>query len=106
MERTQASLHALELDKILDMLSDRASFQDVREAALQVRPFSRFEQVKEEMGKTEEAYQLMMRYGSPTIPSIQSPVNSLARAKAGGYLTMGELLSIATVLREIGRAHV
>ena len=101
MERTQASLHALELDKILDMLSDRASFQDVREAALQVRPFSRFEQVKEEMGKTEEAYQLMMRYGSPTIPSIQSPVNSLARAKAGGYLTMGELLSIATVLRAV-----
>ena len=98
MKRMETSFHSLELDKILVMLSERASFEDSREAALRLKPFSRYEFVKSEMEKTNEAYQLIMRYGSPTIPAIQSPVNTLARAKAGGYLTMGELLSIAQVL--------
>ena len=91
----------LELDKILKMLAGRASMQDAKEAAVSLEPQTDLERVRELLGETDDAYKLCAGYGSPSFGNAQNISNSLARAVAGGVLSMRELLDIAEVLRVI-----
>ena len=92
---------ALELDKVLAMLSDLASCQDSKELALNLKPESNITIAKGELRKTEDAFILLAKFGGPSFGSIKNVNNSLARANAGGVLTMRELLDIGENLRVI-----
>ena len=92
---------ALELDKVLAMLADLASCQDSKEQALSLKPESNITIAKGELRKTEDAFILLAKFGGPSFGSIKNVNNSLARANAGGVLTMRELLDIGENLRVI-----
>ncbi|MBQ7962423.1 MAG: endonuclease MutS2 [Clostridia bacterium] len=96
---------ALELDKVLSMLSGYASAADSKEMALSLKPETNITIAKGELKKTEDAYILLAKFGGPSFGSIKNVNNSVARANAGGVLTMRELLDIAENLRVFRSLH-
>ena len=92
---------SLELDKILKMLSDTASSADAKEMALNIKPLTDYFEVTELLDKTEAAYILIAKFGAPSFGGLQNVNNALSRANAGGSLSAGELLKIATTLKII-----
>ena len=92
---------SLELDKILKMLSDTASSADAKEIALSIKPKTDYFEVLELLDKTEAAYILIAKFGAPSFGGLQNVNNALSRANAGGSLSAGELLKIATTLKII-----
>ncbi len=92
---------SLELDKILKMLSDTASSGDAKELALGIKPMTDYFEVLELLDKTEAAYILIAKFGAPSFGGLQNVNNALSRANAGGSLSAGELLKIATTLKII-----
>lgn len=92
---------SLELDKILKMLSDTASSADAKEKALQIQPVTDYFEVLNLLDKTEAAYIFIAKFGAPSFGGLQNVNNALSRANAGGSLSAGELLKIATTLKII-----
>ena len=92
---------SLELDKILKMLSDTASSADAKETAMNIKPLTDYFEVTELLDKTEAAYVLIAKFGAPSFGGLQNVNNALSRANAGGSLSAGELLKIATTLKII-----
>lgn len=92
-------LKTIELDKILNMLAEEASFAESKELALALRPQNNLDAVNALLKETESAYILSGRFGAPTFGGLKNISGALARAAAGGMLSMGELLNIAEVLR-------
>ena len=92
---------ALELDKILQMLSEEASCEDAKELALEIKPTSDFVAVCQLLNQTEDASSLLARFGAPSFSGLRNINNPLARADAGGSLGQGELLRIGYTLRSI-----
>lgn len=96
---------ALELDKVLQMLSEYTACSDSREMALNLRPDPDIKTARSELQKTEDAFILLAKFGGPSFGSLKNVNNSLARANAGGVLTMRELLDIGENLRVIRSLH-
>ncbi len=92
---------ALELDKILYALSEHTSCEDAREMALSLTPATKLYDAKALLNQTNAAYVLLAKFGGPSFGSIRNVNSSLARADAGGVLTMRELLDIGEVLRVV-----
>ncbi len=90
---------SLELDKILKMLSATASSGDAKERALKIVPLTDFFEVQELLRQTESAYIFIAKFGAPSFGGLQNVNNALSRAAAGGSLSAGELLKIATTLK-------
>ncbi len=90
---------SLELDKILKMLSATASSLDAKERALEIVPLTDFFEVQELLNQTEAAYIFIAKFGAPSFGGLQNVNNALSRASAGGSLSAGELLKIATTLK-------
>lgn len=98
---SQRYCNALELPKVLAMLAEKASCQDSVQRVLEIVPAQSFSAAKRLLTQTSDASMLMRRFGQPTILSVKNPASSLKRAKAGGLLSMRELLSLGEVLRNI-----
>ena len=92
---------ALEFGKVLDRLSEFASCEDTRQRIKALKCTSDFDEVTELLQKTEDAHMLLSRYGSPSVYGLRNIDTALARSKAGGVLSMGELLGVAETLRTI-----
>jgi DNA mismatch repair protein MutS2 len=91
----------LELDKILKLLAKKTRIEAAKEMALNLEPKTDIGDVKELLGQTDDAYKLIASFGSPSFGSAKDMSNALARAEAGGVLTMRELLDIGEVLRTV-----
>ncbi|MBR3974982.1 MAG: endonuclease MutS2 [Clostridia bacterium] len=92
---------ALELDKILYSLSEHTSCEDAREMALSLVPATKLYDAKALLNQTNAAYVLLAKFGGPSFGAIKNVNSALARADAGGVLTMRELLDIGEVLRVV-----
>ena len=92
---------ALELDKILKMLSDCASCDDSKEKALHLEPECSLFRAQEEMRLTADANSLSNRYGTPTIYNFKNIKNMVKRAELGTSLSLRELLEVSNALRTI-----
>lgn len=92
---------ALELDKILHMLSQETATTDAAEMALSIEPVHQIEEVKDLLAQTDAAYILSARFGSPSFYGLSNVVNPLRRAESGGSLNMSELLKVASSMRAI-----
>lgn len=95
---------ALELDKILERLSEEASFEDSKQLALSIEPSPHLFEVNELLKETYDAHSLSARFGSPSFGNIHNMTNAVRRAQAGAVLTQLELLRTAALLRVIRRA--
>ena len=94
-------LNALELPKVLEMAAKRACNDDAREILTALQPTPNPELAEKSLGMTEDAYILLAKHGGPAFGGLCNVSNSLARASAGGMLTMKELLDIGSTVRAV-----
>ncbi len=92
---------SLELHKILEMLSDEASNSRTKEMALALSPCTDLEKVKKEMKKTEDAFELSVKYGTPDFTAFKDIRGSLRRASSGASLSLRELIDIGQMLYQV-----
>lgn len=92
---------SLELHKILEMLSDEASNSRTKEMALELSPCTDLEKVKKEMKKTEDAFELSVKYGTPGFTAFKDIRGSLRRASSGASLSLRELIDIGQMLYQV-----
>ncbi len=90
---------ALELDKILQMLSKEATCEDARQMALETEPLSGKFEIEEALRQTSDAYMLSGKFGAPSFGGLKNMTGAFRRAQAGGVLSTTELLHIAQALR-------
>lgn len=90
----------LELDKILELLANETVSDFCREKALKIAPARDFETIQRELQKTDDAFTLSAKFGTPHFRKIPEISASLKRAETGSSLSFRELLDAAKVLRE------
>lgn len=90
----------LELDKILELLANETVSDYCREKALKIAPARDFDTIKLELQKTDDAFTLSAKFGTPNFRKIPEISGSLKRAETGSSLSFRELLDAAKVLRE------
>ena len=98
-ELYQKSLLKLELDRVLEMLAERAGSEAAKERCRNLRPVSDLEDVQALLDQTSAACDLSTRKGYPGFSEVRDVTASLERADRGGSLSPKELLRIAGVLR-------
>ncbi|MDO4608390.1 MAG: endonuclease MutS2 [Clostridia bacterium] len=91
----------LELNTVLQMLSNETASDDARKNALEIIPDTQINTVKNNLAQTEAAYLLIAKFSAPSFGGISNIVSALSRAERGAVLTPIELLKIANVLRVI-----
>lgn len=92
---------ALELNKILQMLADKATLPDTKEEALSLIPDNDPQTVELLLTQTDDASRVISAFGAPSFYGAQNTAPFLRRAQAGAVLTMRELLDIGETLRVI-----
>ncbi len=92
---------SLELNKVLDLLTEYTTGEDARYLAQNLKPETSLDLARVLLGQTEDAHSLMAKFGAPSFGSLKNVNNALSRANAGSVLSMRELLDIAEVLRTI-----
>jgi MutS2 family protein len=98
---TNKHFRALELEKVLAMLSAETSSREAEQMALEVEPCFQKEEVDTLLAETDSAFVLMAKFGAPSFYGLKNVTNALRRAQAGGGLNMRELLDVAETLRAI-----
>ena len=91
----QKYARCLELDKILSMLAEYTCCDTAKNLALSIEPKTDLEDVQREIDRTNDIFQLTVRFGTPTYMTLKNPVGRLKIAQSGGVLSCGDLLSIA-----------
>lgn len=94
-------LKALEFDKVLELLAVRACNDDARDLISSLRPETKLKDAQRLLKMTEDAYIMLAKHGGPSFGGLKNVTNSLSRAAAGGVLSMGELLDIASTVRAV-----
>lgn len=92
---------SLELHKILEMLCDEASNTRTKEMIAELSPEADLGKVKREMKKTEDAFTLSVKYGTPAFTAFKDIRGSLRRASSGASLSLRELLDIGQMLYQV-----
>ena len=95
---TQKALSALEYDKIIAMLAERALTEGARARALSLLPSADFETVVLRQKKTADAKRMLARKGYPPFSGVVDVTGAVERAEKGATLSTRELLQIAAVL--------
>ncbi len=91
----------LELDKILEFLSGQAWSELAKEKIRAILPAHEIGEIRRELDKTDDAFILSSKYGTPRFYNIKDVSFSVRRAQQGAELSLRELLDIGLVLREI-----
>ncbi|MFA9381317.1 MAG: endonuclease MutS2 [Acetanaerobacterium sp.] len=92
---------ALELPKVLALLAEETVCKDTYAMALGIMPFTDYHTVSAELDKANDAYVLLKRFGAPSLSGMGTPKSCIRRAAAGATLSMGDLLTVAAVLRGV-----
>ncbi len=92
---------ALELDKILAMLSDCTGCEDSRRLALETEPKTTLREAKRLMERTADAFMLSARFGAPSLHGVKNVTGSLKRAQMGATLSLPEFLDIERFLKAL-----
>ncbi len=95
----------LELQKVLEMLAAHTSNAATRQMALDIKPSSDCDEVKREIEKVSQAFELSVRFGTPPFSDFHDVNGHLRRAKSGGRLSLKDLLEVLAVLKQIKSLH-
>ena len=101
MNEMNRHLKAIEFNKILELLSARACNEDAREGIMLLRPETTLKGASRLLKMTEDAYIMLAKHGGPSFGGLKNVDNALARAAAGGVLSMKELLDVASTVRAV-----
>ena len=89
----------LELDKIINKLTNFASTIYGRELCEKISPCFEISEIKEKLSQTDEATKMILQFGTPAFSSIHDIRNAIKRAEINSVLSPEELLNIADTLR-------
>lgn len=92
---------ALELHKILEMLSKECAVESTKQMALELVPKNDYYEALAELKKTESAFELACKYGTLTFYAVKDVSMSAFRAKSGSRLSLREFLDIAALLKQL-----
>ena len=99
----EKTLYKLEYDKIIDLLTEKASSFGGRSRCRRLKPMTSIEKIETAQQETEAAFQRIVKKGRPSFGGC-APVNeSLKRLEIGGTLGSGELLRICRLLENAGQ---
>ena len=90
----------LELDKILELLAEQTYSDACHDKALKLSPSFDEAEIRRELQKTNDAFNLSAKFGTPRFRKIKDISFSLRRSKSGSALSFRELLDVADILRE------
>ena len=91
----------LELHKVLEKLAQEAANEKTKELARTLIPETDPARVRYALQQTEDAFQLSVRFGSPSFDSFQDVCAAVRRTQSGARVSLKELLEIARLLRQI-----
>ncbi|MDR2531341.1 MAG: endonuclease MutS2 [Oscillospiraceae bacterium] len=92
----------LELDKILSLLSEQAWSDGCKEKIAGIEPLFKISVIREELQKTDDAFTLSAKFGTPRFSRIKDTCDCVKRAGSGASLSLRELLDICAVIKSIG----
>ena len=98
-QQEQRHLHALEFDKIRELLVQETASDFAADLARVLLPQTGLADAQRLLNETWDAYGLMAKFGSPSFGGLHDVSNPLRRAESGGVLNMAELLRVGGVLR-------
>lgn len=90
---------ALELQKVLNRLSEMAVCTLTKERALKTEPSSNANEVERLLMETDEAFRMMIKKSAPPISPCTDIRGAIKRAQISAVLNPKELLNVAHVLR-------
>ncbi|MCQ2450596.1 MAG: endonuclease MutS2 [Clostridia bacterium] len=91
----------LELDIVLNRLSNEAISPDAKEGLNNLAPSNDFNEVKNLLGETESAYLLMSKFSPPSFYANAEIPSVIARCKLKSTLSVHELLCVLEQLRVV-----
>ncbi|MBQ4346736.1 MAG: endonuclease MutS2, partial [Oscillospiraceae bacterium] len=91
----------LELHKVLESLAAEAANERTKQLARSLGPDHDLHRVRQELQKTEDAFSLSVRFGTPPFYSFEDVCSAVRRTTSGARLSLRELLEIARLLRQI-----
>jgi DNA mismatch repair protein MutS2 len=92
-------LNTLEFNKIRDSVTAKARTSYGRELCADMAPCCDIEYVTKELSCTKQAMEHILRFGMIPLGGMRDLREALTYAKAGGTLTCGQLLEVASFLR-------
>ncbi len=92
-------LKSLEYDKILKLLSDKASCKTSAEKIMQTVPSDDYDEVCHLIQMTKDINTHSIKFGTPSLGGISDCRDSVDRAARGGRLSIPELLSVCKALK-------
>lgn len=92
-------IKTLELDKILTLASGYASSSRAKSRITALLPTQNYDEILSRLDFTRQAELLISKYRYGGVEPFDDIDETLEKARIGATLTMGELLSVATVLR-------
>ena len=95
----ERTLRVLEFNTVKQMLQEKAVCVEARERCGALLPVENIYEARALLSLASEAESLIIKKGVPPISPVRNISSGAMRAAAGGVLSMGELLSIAHVLR-------
>lgn len=91
---------ALELDKILLMLSEYAACEDAKQKIAELEPAATFRDAQRLLQLCADAHSLTNRFGTPpSIYGVKPCADAVTRARMGAMLGMRELLDAAYIFK-------
>lgn len=93
------TLKNLELDKLLDIVSEYTSSETAKSKAVSLKPLTDIEDLTILLDKTGEAIRYASEYSIKPSFAFVDVENLLVSARKGGVLSPSELLKVATLLR-------
>ncbi|MBE6847435.1 MAG: endonuclease MutS2 [Ruminococcus sp.] len=91
----------LELHKVLESLAAEAANERTKQLARSLVPDHDLHRVRQELQKTEDAFSLSVRFGTPPFYSFEDVCSAVRRTTSGARISLRELLEIARLLRQI-----
>ena len=98
-KRLSHTTKTLELDSVLELLSNEAVTDDGKAAVRALSPVSDFNRVSDLLLETDTAYKLLARFSAPAFSGAVNVNEPLEMAKKMSSLSCSQLLDIAEVLR-------
>ncbi|MCL2698488.1 MAG: endonuclease MutS2, partial [Oscillospiraceae bacterium] len=92
----------LELDKILRLLSEQAWSDGCKAKIAELEPLYRLGDIRDELQKTDDAFTLSAKFGTPRFSRVKDVCDNVKRAGSGASLSLRELLDICAVIKNIG----
>lgn len=97
----ERTLKVLEYHKIIDRLDEKAQSSLGKELVRELEPIKDKEKIEYYQRETEEAFNILLKKGSPPLYGINRLKSYLKRAEKGGMLNPADLIKISDSLRVV-----